>query len=79
MYRARVAATISSGSGGGGVVTPPTSGLQPGEQIHVVRQNETLMDISLTYGVPVNSIATRNGLSNPNLIFINQELIIPVA
>lgn len=68
-----------SGSGGGGVVTPPTSGLQPGEQIHVVRQNETLMDISLTYGVPVNSIATRNGLSNPNLIFINQELIIPVA
>ncbi|MFN8377642.1 MAG: LysM peptidoglycan-binding domain-containing protein [Anaerolineae bacterium] len=70
----------SGGSGGGGgTVLPPTTGLQPGEQIHVVRQNETLMDISVQYGVPVNSIATRNGLSNPNMIFINQELIIPVA
>jgi LysM repeat protein len=67
--------------GGGGVVPtpPPTGGLQPGEQIHVVRQGETMMTISLQYGVPVNSIAARNNLSNPNLIFINQELIIPVA
>jgi LysM repeat protein len=67
--------------GGGGVVPtpPPTGGLQPGEQLHVVRQGETLMTISLQYNVPVNSIAARNNLSNPNLIFINQELIIPVA
>ncbi|MBL8145397.1 MAG: LysM peptidoglycan-binding domain-containing protein [Anaerolineae bacterium] len=68
-----------SGGGGGGTVPPPSSGLQPGEQMHVVRQNETLMTISLQYGVPVASIASRNALSNPNLIFINQELIIPVA
>lgn len=65
--------------GGGGTVPPPTGGLQPGEQMHVVRQGESLMTISLQYGVPVNSIAARNNLSNPNLIFINQELIIPVA
>ena len=70
-----------SGGGGGGVVPtpPPTGGLQPGEQMHVVRQGETMMTISLQYGVPVNSIAARNNLSNPNMIFINQELIIPVA
>jgi LysM repeat protein len=69
--------------GGGGIAiqptAPPGGGLQPGERMHVVRQGETLMTISLQYGVPVNSIAARNNLSNPNLIFINQELIIPVA
>jgi LysM repeat protein len=58
---------------------PPPGGLQPGEQLHTVRQGETMMSISLTYGVPVNSIATRNNLANPNLIFINQQLVIPVA
>jgi LysM repeat protein len=68
--------------GGGGVVidpVPPPGGLQPGEQIHTVRQGETLMTISLTYGVPVNSIAARNNLANPNMIFINQQLVIPAA
>ena len=70
------------GSGGGIAIqptAPPTGGLQPGEQVHIVRQGETMMSISLQYNVPVNSIAQRNNLSNPNLIFINQELIIPVA
>lgn len=70
------------GSGGGGVSPEnpqPPGGVQPGEQVHTVRQGETLMTISLTYGVPVNSIATRNNLANPNLIFINQQLVIPVG
>lgn len=71
------------GTGGGSIPTqptvPPGGGQQPGEQVHIVRQGETLMTISLQYNVPVNSIAARNSLSNPNLIFINQELIIPVA
>lgn len=71
------------GTGGGGGNLPtdpmPPTGVQPGEQVHAVRQGETLMTISLTYGVPVNSIATRNNLANSNLIFINQQLIIPVA
>lgn len=44
---------------------------------HIVQQGETLFQISLRYGVPVNSIAARNGISNINLIYINQELIIP--
>ncbi|MDZ4670759.1 MAG: LysM peptidoglycan-binding domain-containing protein [Phototrophicales bacterium] len=44
---------------------------------HIVQQGQTLFEISLQYGVPVNSIASRNGISNINLIYINQELIIP--
>ncbi|MCU0479975.1 MAG: LysM peptidoglycan-binding domain-containing protein, partial [Anaerolineae bacterium] len=44
---------------------------------HIVQQGQTLFEISLQYGVPVNSIAARNGISNINLIYINQELIIP--
>lgn len=71
------------GSGGGGGLNPgnpqPPGGVQPGEQVHTVRQGETLMTISLTYGVPVNSIAARNNLANSNLIFINQQLVIPVG
>ncbi|HYO88747.1 MAG TPA: LysM peptidoglycan-binding domain-containing protein [Candidatus Limnocylindrales bacterium] len=69
-------------SGGGGTVLPPAgggTGVQPGEQVHVVRQGETLFSISLIYNVPATSIATRNNLSNANVIFINQELIIPVS
>jgi LysM repeat protein len=68
------------GGGGGGVVVPPTAVPPvpgPGEQLHTVQQNETLFQISLRYGRTVNAIAARNGISNINLIFINQVLVIP--
>ncbi len=54
-----------------------TSVPSAGGVTHIVQQGETLFQISLRYGVPVNSIAARNGISNINLIYINQELIIP--
>ncbi|HRF96334.1 MAG TPA: LysM peptidoglycan-binding domain-containing protein, partial [Aggregatilineales bacterium] len=56
------------------VTTPVASA---GGVTHIVQQGETLFEISLQYGIPVNSIAARNGISNINLIYINQELIIP--
>lgn len=67
------------GGASGGTTTTPTGNAQAGERTHTVRQGESLFQISLTYNVPVNSIAARNGLSNPNLIFINQQLIIPAS
>ncbi|HEX2621447.1 MAG TPA: LysM peptidoglycan-binding domain-containing protein, partial [Phototrophicaceae bacterium] len=44
---------------------------------HIVQQGETLFQISLQYGVPVRAIADRNGISNINLIYIEQVLVIP--
>jgi LysM repeat protein len=56
------------GTGGGGT---------GGGRVYVVQQNDTLFQLSLTYGVTVNAIAAANGISNINLIFIGQELVIP--
>jgi LysM repeat protein len=46
-------------------------------QIHVVQQGETLFELSLQYGVLVADIAAANGITNINLIYIGQELVIP--
>jgi LysM repeat protein len=46
---------------------------------YTVQQGDTLFKISLQYGVPVTSIAAANGISNINLILINQQLVIPAS
>jgi LysM repeat protein len=48
-----------------------------GGQVHIVRQGETLFQISMQYGVPVVDIAAANGISNINLIYLGQTLTIP--
>jgi LysM repeat protein len=58
-------ATAVPGTGTGGTYT--------------VQQGDTLFKISLQFGVPVTSIAAANGISNINLILINQQLVIPTA
>lgn len=62
----------ASAQSGGLVATAVPSG-----RIHVVRQNETLFQLSLLYGPTVHEIAAANGITNINLIYIGQELIIP--
>jgi LysM repeat protein len=46
---------------------------------YTVIQGDTLFSISLKFGVPVTSIAAANGISNINLIVVNQQLVIPPA
>jgi LysM repeat protein len=77
-------ATSAPTQGSGVGATPDTGGpINPtpipsaGGVTHIVQQGETLFEISLQYGVPVNTIAAANGISNINLIYINQELTIP--
>ena len=60
------------GTGGPATSVPSAGGVQ-----HVVQQGETLFQISLRYGVPVNTIAAANGIANPNLITMTDVLIIP--
>ncbi|MEM9953448.1 MAG: LysM peptidoglycan-binding domain-containing protein [Chloroflexota bacterium] len=45
--------------------------------IHVVQSGENLFRIALRYGVSLSSIAEANGISNPALIFVGQQLTIP--
>ena len=44
----------------------------PGEATHVVQRGENLYRISLKYGVTMAAIATRNNITNYNLIFTGQ-------
>ncbi len=65
--------------------TPPATSIPDGTggtggpvgSTYVVQQGDTLFKISQRFGVPVVSIANANGISNINLIVINQQLVIP--
>lgn len=47
------------------------------EQTHTVAPGENLYRISLRYNVSIASLASANGISNPNLIYVGQVLKIP--
>jgi murein DD-endopeptidase MepM/ murein hydrolase activator NlpD len=47
--------------------------------VYVVQAGDTLYAIALRFGVTVADIAVTNNLSNTNLIFVGQRLVIPVA
>ena len=50
---------------------------EPVQTIHVVQPGETLSQIAKKYGVSVAALTAANGLADPHLIKIGQELIIP--
>jgi LysM repeat protein len=49
----------------------------PVQTIHVVQPGETLSQIAKQYGVSVDALTAANGIADPHLIKIGQELIIP--
>ena len=44
---------------------------------HEVQRGETLAAIAAQYGVTVADIVQANGITNPNVISVGQELVIP--
>ena len=50
-----------------------------GPVIHVVERGETLTLIAEQYGVTVDALKNANDIDDPNLIFVDQELVIPGA
>ncbi|MCD6290650.1 MAG: LysM peptidoglycan-binding domain-containing protein, partial [Anaerolineae bacterium] len=58
--------------------TPPVSA-QDTSVTHIVRRGENLYLIAARYGVTVYDIMRANRLRNPNMIYVGQELVIPVA
>jgi LysM repeat protein len=71
------------GSGGGGTGQPqpqPPPNFNCTGQTYTVQQGETLFEISLRFNVPVLTIQQCNpAITNINLIFINQQIVIPTA
>jgi LysM repeat protein len=57
--------------------TPPTS-CGPCTVTHTVKSGEYLKQIAAKYGSTWQCIASANGLSNPNLIYPGQRLVVPV-
>jgi tetratricopeptide (TPR) repeat protein len=45
---------------------------------HVVKEGEYLTMVASRYDSTVRAIALANGITNPNLIYVGQELVIPV-
>lgn len=52
------------------------SGTVPGKK-YVVKEGDTLADIANSFGVSIADIIAANNLSNPDVIIVGQELIIP--
>lgn len=49
----------------------------PVNVIHVVQPGETMFRIATSYGLTVNAVASANGISDPTLIDVGQQLVIP--
>lgn len=47
--------------------------------VHVVQTGESLLSIARRYGVTVDAIRELNNITNPNQIYVGQELIIPAG
>ncbi len=58
-----------------GVAPTPTP---IGQIVYVVEWGDTLWEIARRYGTTVDAIAAVNHISNPNLIYVGQWLVIPL-
>lgn len=47
--------------------------------LHIVQSGETLFRIALRYGLTVQELASANGLADPTVIYVGQQLIIPAS
>ena len=47
--------------------------------LHIIKEGQTLTDISTTYGIPVDDIAEANGIVDRARIFSGERIVIPGA
>jgi hypothetical protein len=47
------------------------------QQVHVVRPGDTFSAICQRYGADQGQVAAMNGIANPNIIVVGQEIVIP--
>lgn len=72
-YAQRIYSEYYGGSSFPDDPTPPG----PSGNTYVVQPGDTLSAIAMRYGTTVSILAQLNGISNPDLIFVGQVLILP--
>lgn len=55
----------------------PTPEFEERPDVYVVEENDTLYGIAARFDVEISLLVAENGLSDPNDIWVGQELIIP--
>lgn len=70
---------IPDGTSSQAAPAAPAAPANSGTVTHVVQRGEYLTSIGRRYGVTAAAIAQSNGLTNPNLVYVGQRLIIPAA
>ena len=65
------------GAGAPPVTTTPTPAPQQGSSTYSVRPGDTLSGIASRFGTTVSTLASLNGISNPNLIYVGQTIRLP--
>lgn len=78
------ATAVPGAEPGAEATVAPTAVPEPTEEtptqvIHEVQTGETLLAISLIYGVDVQDIVTANNLASADVLDVGQQLIIPVG
>lgn len=64
----------------GEVSTPDSATPEPNDVIaYIVKPGDTLSEIALRFGTTYQEIAAYNNISNPNLIYAGQRLLIPLG
>jgi LysM repeat protein len=66
---------VASGAAGAGSALESVD--VTGERIHIVQAGENLYRIGLIYGLTIEELATYNGMTNPDVLDVGQELRIP--
>lgn len=56
----------------------PHPGNQPDFEIYIVQAGDTLSEIARKYGIDLQVLAEYNGIENPNKIYKDQEIRIPI-
>jgi polysaccharide biosynthesis protein PslG len=61
-----------------GVAARPAASQDSGVTYYTVQPGDNLFRIAQKFGVTADAIARANGITNPNILFVGQRLIIPV-
>ena len=65
----------------GSAATSPLTGYTPSQSsdVHIVKAGETIYSISRQYGVSPYVVTQSNNISNPSLLYVGQQIVIPAG
>ncbi len=60
-----------------GSIAPTSVSAQTSGPVYIVQQGDSLFSIALSFGVSVQALQDANGIADPSLISVGQEIVIP--